>query len=61
MIGPIGLTELIVILLIVLPVFGPSKLGDIGSSLGKGISGFKKAMKDENSKEENSDNNKEEN
>ena len=53
MIGPIGLTELIVILLIVLLVFGPSKLG--------GISGFKKAMKDENSKEENSDNNKEEN
>ena len=34
MIGPIGLTELIVILLIVLLVFGPSKLGDIGSSLG---------------------------
>ena len=61
MIGPIGLTELIVILLIVLLVFGPSKLGDIGSSLGKCISGVKKAMKDENSKEENSDNNKEEN
>ncbi|MEC9381677.1 MAG: twin-arginine translocase TatA/TatE family subunit [Thermodesulfobacteriota bacterium] len=61
MIGNIGLTELIIILLIVLLIFGPQKLGDIGSSLGKGISGFKKAMKDENSKEDDSENKKEEN
>ncbi|MBT89110.1 MAG: twin-arginine translocase TatA/TatE family subunit [Spirochaetales bacterium] len=52
MIGGLGIGELVIILLIVLLIFGPSKLGDIGSSLGKGISGFKKAMQDKGSKEE---------
>jgi sec-independent protein translocase protein TatA len=54
MIGGFGIGELVIILLIVLLIFGPSKLGDIGSSLGKGISGFKKAMQDKGSKEEKS-------
>lgn len=54
MIGGLGIGELVIILLIVLLIFGPSKLGDIGSSLGKGISGFKKAMQDKGSKEEKS-------
>ena len=54
MIGGLGVGELVIILLIVLLIFGPSKLGDIGSSLGKGISGFKKAMQDKGSKEEKS-------
>jgi sec-independent protein translocase protein TatA len=36
--------HLLVIFLIVLIVFGPGKLGDLGSLLGKAIRGFKKAM-----------------
>lgn len=36
--------HLLVILLIVLIVFGPGKLPELGSSLGKAIKGFKRAM-----------------
>jgi TatA/E family protein of Tat protein translocase len=36
--------HLIVILIIALIIFGPGKLGDLGSSLGKAIKDFKKAM-----------------
>ena len=36
--------HLLIILLIILVIFGPSKLGDIGGALGKGIKDFKKAM-----------------
>ncbi|MEG6585299.1 twin-arginine translocase TatA/TatE family subunit [Dendrosporobacter sp. 1207_IL3150] len=39
----IGLPELGMILVIALVVFGPSKLPDIGRSLGKSIGEFKKA------------------
>jgi sec-independent protein translocase protein TatA len=46
MFGEIGLPELLIILVILLLLFGPSKLGDLGSSLGKGIKGFRKAMKE---------------
>ena len=58
MFGSFGATELIIILVILLLLFGPSRLGDLGSSLGKGIKGFKKSMKDDEidvtpSKEEN--------
>jgi len=41
--GNLGLQEMIVILIIALIVFGPKKLPEIGKSLGKGISEFKKA------------------
>jgi len=37
-------THLIIILVIALVVFGPGKLSDVGSSLGKAIRGFKKSM-----------------
>jgi sec-independent protein translocase protein TatA len=37
-------THLIIILVIVLIIFGPGKLPEIGSSIGKAIRGFKKAM-----------------
>lgn len=36
--------ELIVVLLIVLVLFGPKRLPEIGSSLGRGIRGFKDSM-----------------
>ena len=43
--------HLLVILFIVLIIFGPGKLPQLGESLGKSIRGFKKAMSDD--KEEN--------
>ncbi len=39
--------HLLLILFIVLVIFGPSKLPQIGEGLGKSIRGFKKAMRDE--------------
>jgi sec-independent protein translocase protein TatA len=36
--------HLLIIMGIVLIVYGPVKLPELGSSLGKGIKGFKKAM-----------------
>lgn len=40
-------THLLVLLLIILVIFGPSKLGDIGGALGKAIKDFKRSMNDE--------------
>ncbi len=40
----IGVPELIVIMVIALIIFGPGKLPEIGSALGKGIRDFKKAF-----------------
>ncbi len=40
----IGPTELIVILLLALIVFGPKRLPEMGRSLGKGMRDFKKAV-----------------
>jgi len=40
----IGLPELIVIMVVALVVFGPSRLPEIGSALGKGIRDFKKGF-----------------
>ncbi|SHK23874.1 Sec-independent protein translocase TatA [Anaerobranca californiensis DSM 14826] len=42
----IGGTELIVILVVILLIFGPSKLPEIGKSFGKSIKEFRKASKD---------------
>lgn len=47
MIGGLGIWELLIILGILLLIFGPSRLGDLGSSLGKGIKGFRKSIKDD--------------
>jgi TatA/E family protein of Tat protein translocase len=41
--GPIGVPELVIIFVIALIVFGPKKLPDLGRSLGKSISEFKRA------------------
>jgi len=40
-------SHLLVLLLIILIIFGPSKLGDVGGALGKAIKDFKKAINDE--------------
>ena len=42
----IGMTELIIILVIILVIFGAGKLPDIGKGLGKGIKNFKKGVND---------------
>ncbi|MBI5206801.1 MAG: twin-arginine translocase TatA/TatE family subunit [Candidatus Firestonebacteria bacterium] len=43
--GNIGFMELLVILLIILIIFGPAKLPQIGEALGKAIGNFKRAVK----------------
>jgi len=44
--------HLIVILIIVLVVFGPGKLPELGGSIGKAIKGFKRAMDEPDKKPE---------
>ncbi len=43
-------SHLLILLVIVLLIFGPSKLGDVGGAMGKAIKDFKKAMNDEDPK-----------
>lgn len=46
MFGKIGITELIIILLIVLLIFGAAKLPALGKALGRAIKEFKKGAKE---------------
>ncbi len=41
----VGVPELIIILVVVLVIFGPGKLPEIGSALGRGIREFRDAAK----------------
>jgi sec-independent protein translocase protein TatA len=50
--GKLGLTEIILLVGIALLIFGPSKLGGLGKSLGEGLRNFKSAMKEDEKKEE---------
>ena len=50
--GKIGPAELILIMAIVLLIFGPSKIGQLGKSLGEGIRNFKSSVKEEEPKKE---------
>ena len=43
----LGTTELIIILVIVLVIFGAGKLPEVGGALGKGIRNFRRASKGE--------------
>ncbi len=44
--GDIGVPELIMILAIVLVIFGPSKVPEIGKAMGKAIHDFRSAMQE---------------
>ena len=44
--GNLGFSELLLIGVIVLLFFGPSRLPELGKSLGKGIQEFKKATRE---------------
>lgn len=43
---PIGITELLLILLVALLLFGPRKLPELGRSLGRGLAEFRRASND---------------
>ncbi len=47
----LGLPEMMVVLVIALVVFGPSKLPSLGKSLGEAIRGFKKGLEEDTSEE----------
>ena len=44
--GNLGFTEIMVILLVVLLLFGAKRLPEVGSSIGKGIREFKRSLSD---------------
>jgi sec-independent protein translocase protein TatA len=44
--GPFGATELIVVLLIILLLFGANKIPQLATGLGEGIRNFKRGLKD---------------
>ena len=44
--GPIGVPEMLIILLIIMLIFGASRLPEIGKGIGQGIKNFKGSMKE---------------
>ncbi|MCU6680882.1 Sec-independent protein translocase subunit TatA [Leclercia adecarboxylata] len=52
--GGISIWQLVIIAVIVVLLFGTKKLGSIGSDLGASIKGFKKAIKDDDEKQDKS-------
>jgi sec-independent protein translocase protein TatA len=43
----LGVQELLIILVILVFIFGTSRIADLGKGMGEGIRNFKKAMKDD--------------
>lgn len=62
MIGPLGMWEIVLILIIALIIFGPGKLPEVGKAVGRGIKEFKSAANsitsDESEKEKKETENK---
>jgi sec-independent protein translocase protein TatA len=53
----LGTPELLIILVVVLLLFGVGRIGKLGSELGKGVSSFRKGLRE--SQEENEEKEKE--
>jgi sec-independent protein translocase protein TatA len=51
----LGFPELILIFVIVIVIFGTSRIPELGKGLGEGIRNFKKAIKDDDSKRNNNE------
>lgn len=51
MLGNFGMTEILMLLVICLVLFGAKRIPEIGSSIGKGIKEFKRGLKDADSSE----------
>lgn len=47
MIGRLGVPELLIILVIVILMFGPGRLGNVAGELGKGIRAFRENLEGE--------------
>ena len=47
MLGGISVTQLVILLVIVMLVFGTKRLRNIGSDLGSAVKGFRKGIEDE--------------
>lgn len=48
----LGVPEILFVLVIVLLIFGAGRLPELGRGLGEGISGFKRAIRNEPAEEE---------
>jgi TatA/E family protein of Tat protein translocase len=55
MLGNIGPLEIIVVLIIALVVFGPKRLPELGSSLGRGIREFRSTVSGEKGDDDDDD------
>ena len=55
----LGTTEIILIVILALVLFGGSKLAGLGGALGKSIKDFKSAVKEDDAKEPEKDEKKE--
>ena len=53
--GSFGLPELLIILVIALVIFGPKKIPDLASAIGKAVKNFRNARKETDQIEDSSD------
>lgn len=44
--GPLGFTEILIILVLALLLFGPRRLPELGRAIGKGLTEFRRASND---------------
>ena len=51
MFGRLGPTELIIILVVVILIFGVGKLADVGGAMGRGIREFRKTVREDDEEE----------
>jgi|TARA_B110000014_G_C19933199_1_gene482786 sec-independent protein translocase protein TatA len=56
--GGISVWQLLIILAIIVLIFGPKRLKNLGSDLGNSIKGFRKAIKEEDKEKKEEEENK---